>query len=145
MQWFRKAADKGYVPAQLRLGYGYLIAFGQDAGQGKQDYSQAAHWFTMASQQGNHIAQLELAILYETGRGVTQDLQKAKGLYSKVASSSIPEVANKARELGSTGPFADSSSASSSGSQTSRSTQGDSDWVGPALGIAATVVGLQHF
>lgn len=99
MQWFRKAADKGYDPAQVALGVGLVLGRGQSTGQGKQDFAQAAHWFTEASRQGNPTAQIDLAILYENGWGVTRDLQKARDLFLQASTSPIPEIASQAKEL----------------------------------------------
>ncbi|MFN8006030.1 MAG: tetratricopeptide repeat protein [Terriglobia bacterium] len=141
MQWFRKAADQGYASAETSLGYGYMAGLGQGAGQGQQDYRQAAYWFDLAARQGEGYAQLNLAILYEKGWGVSQDLQKAKGLYLQAARSPIPEVANNAKELVSTGPFAVSGPSTPSASPLSRQRENSSDWVEPVIGIGLVIGG----
>ncbi len=48
MQWFAKAAQKGYIPAETSLAMGYENGLGQDSGQGRQDYQQAAYWYGRA-------------------------------------------------------------------------------------------------
>jgi TPR repeat protein len=93
MQWFAKAAQTGYVPAETSLAMGYLNGLGQDAGQGKQDYQQAAYWFNQAVNQNDGYAQLNLGVMYEKGWGVPQNLQRAKQLYAGAAGSSDPAVA----------------------------------------------------
>src|SRR6185503_806122 len=61
MQWFKKAADKGLAEAEWAVGYGYKEGLGQSAGQGRQDFHQAAEWLTRAVQHGNDAALIELA------------------------------------------------------------------------------------
>src|SRR5262249_19877823 len=73
MQWFEKAAQKKYAPAESLLADGYYNGFGSDAGQGKQDYAQAAYWYGLAADQGDSYSQLHLGTLYEAGAGVPQD------------------------------------------------------------------------
>jgi len=67
MQWFRKAADKGFALSQSSLGWGYMKGLGQDVGQGMQDHRQAAYWFNLAAQQGEPHAQVSLGMFYEEG------------------------------------------------------------------------------
>ena len=93
MQWFAKAAQTGYVPAETSLAVGYLNGLGQDAGQGKQDYQQAAYWFNQAADQNDGYAQLNLGVMYENGWAVPQNLERAKQLYAAAAASSDPAVA----------------------------------------------------
>ena len=65
-------AKSGDASAQFSLGIRY--ATGEDV---PQDYSQAAHWFSLAAEQGNVLAQSNLAAYYWAGRGVPQDMSKA--------------------------------------------------------------------
>ena len=106
MQWFTKAANMGDVQAEESLGYGYMNGLGQDAGQGRQDYQQAAYWFGKAAQQGDGYAQLNLGVMYEKGWGVTQDLEHAKGLYAQAAASDDKQIADLGREYFSNVPEA---------------------------------------
>ncbi len=52
LQWYRKAADQGYAPAQFNLGVMYL------AGQGgiAKDYMATYVWFSLAAVQGDEDA-----------------------------------------------------------------------------------------
>ncbi len=94
MQWFAKAAQKGYVPAETSLAVGYENGLGQDSGQGRQDYQQAAYWYGQAVNQDDGYAQLNLGVMYEKGWGVPQNLERAKQLYARAAGSSNAAVAN---------------------------------------------------
>jgi len=56
MEWYRKAADAGYPPAELSVGILYM------AGRGTaQDPKQAADWFRRAAEHGLPEAQVQLA------------------------------------------------------------------------------------
>ncbi|RFU11617.1 sel1 repeat family protein [Rhodobacteraceae bacterium W635] len=69
----REAADAGYHFAQFRLGQTYLtgegVPGGQDAALGIPDREAAARYLSMAAEQGNIEAVLELARLYGDGDG----------------------------------------------------------------------------
>lgn len=97
MQWFKKAADKGMADAEYAVGYGYKEGLGQNVGQGRQDYRQAAEWLTRAVQHGNDAALIELAWLYYKGWGVERDPQRAKSLYRQASNSRYPNVASMAK------------------------------------------------
>ena len=74
LQWYRKAADAegaGDAQAQYRLGLLY------ERSKSLQDYKQAATWYQRASQQGVAGAQLNLGLLYSSGKGVPADPAKA--------------------------------------------------------------------
>lgn len=68
----RRLADQGNAAAQFDLGARY--ATGDKV---KQDYSEAAHWFSLAADHGHIVAQSVLAGYYWDGTGVTKDLSKA--------------------------------------------------------------------
>jgi TPR repeat protein len=98
MQWFARAAQKGYVPAETSLAVGFENGLGQDSGQGRQDYRQAATWFETAANQNDGYAQLNLGVMYEKGWGVPQNLERAKQLYARAAGSSNAAVAKLGSE-----------------------------------------------
>ena len=58
MQWFRKAADQNYAPAQCSLGICYAAGAGVP-----RDYIEAHKWFELASRQGNEDAIQKLPFL----------------------------------------------------------------------------------
>jgi len=99
MQWFRKAADKGFALSQSSLGWGYMKGLGQSAGQGVQDYRQAAYWFDLAAGQGEPHAQVNLGLFYENAWGVERNLARAKALYEAAANGPDPNVASYARQF----------------------------------------------
>jgi hypothetical protein len=100
MQWFKKAGDNGLAAAEYAVGYGYENGLGQDVGQGRQDYRQAADWLTRAAQHGDDSALIELAWLYQKGWGVERNLPRAKSLYQQASNSSYPNIAEFARNMG---------------------------------------------
>jgi len=79
-KWYKMAAEKGHVSAQLNLG----VIYNQGIGV-KQDYKEAAKWYEKAASQGSSKAQLNLGILYDLGRGVEKDVVKAHDNYKKAA------------------------------------------------------------
>ena len=72
MASYAKAAELGYAPAQVQMGYYYF--FGINAAK---DHVQAANWYQRAAEQGNAKAQNDLGECYYYGQGVPQDLAKA--------------------------------------------------------------------
>ena len=77
---------------------GYENGLGQDSGQGRQDYQQAAYWYGKAANQDDGYAQLNLGVMYEKGWGVPQNLERAKQLYARAAGSSNAAVAKLGSE-----------------------------------------------
>jgi TPR repeat protein len=74
--WFRKAAEHGFVPAQNKLGSFYY---------NNRDYPQAFKWYRKAAEQGDAEAQDSLGGYYEHGRGVSQNYAEAIKWYQKAA------------------------------------------------------------
>ncbi|MGI9249805.1 MAG: SEL1-like repeat protein [Pseudohongiellaceae bacterium] len=80
---FHLAAEQGFAPAQLLLGFMYedgKYEEDEDADDAdvEQDYAEAARWYQLAAEQGNAIAQNNLGHLYEYGQGVPQDYAEAR-------------------------------------------------------------------
>ena len=76
--WVKKAADAGFPPAQMKLGYYYT------EGKGVQkDLKQAFDWYLKAAMQDYDEATYEIGKRYHKGIGVTQDLSKAIEWYKK--------------------------------------------------------------
>jgi hypothetical protein len=135
MQWFRKAADKGFALSQSSLGWGYMKGLGQSAGQGVQDYSQAAYWFNLAAQQGEPHAQVNLGLFYEQGTGVERNLARAKALYEAAANGPDPRVAAYARQ------FAEGLPGTSADTTVPRGQSSSDDSIGAWIAAGAAVVG----
>ncbi|HEY1800269.1 MAG TPA: GAF domain-containing protein [Terriglobales bacterium] len=68
----RKLAEQGDAAVQFAIGARY--ATGDEV---KQNYTEAARWFSMAAAQGNISAQATLAAYYFSGTGVPKDASKA--------------------------------------------------------------------
>jgi hypothetical protein len=71
--WYRKAADKADIPAEL-----HLAALYRDGGPGfDRDITQAAAWYLKAADQGDVSAQATMGTLYSFGQGVAQNYAEA--------------------------------------------------------------------
>ena len=79
-EYYRKAAESGYVPAQYNLAYLYENGMGV-----KQDFAQAAVWYRKAADQGDPESQNNLGVLYSTGQGVPHNDTEAVRLYRLAA------------------------------------------------------------
>lgn len=100
---YRKAADKGFAPAQFGLGVLY------DIGRGvAQDYKQALYWYGKAAEQGSVKAQNNLGFMYSMGKGTAQDfvaahkwfnISAARGYEEAMKNREVVEGMMKAEEL----------------------------------------------
>jgi TPR repeat protein len=85
-RYYRRAAVKGYAPAQHNL------AWFLENGRGvKQDLAEAAAWYRKAAEQGDSESQNNLGTLYAAGRGVSQDDTEAARWYGLAAKQGDPE------------------------------------------------------
>jgi hypothetical protein len=57
VEWFTKAAEQGYAPAQNSLGFCYEYGDGVE-----KDLKKAVEWYTKAAEQGDARAQNNLAL-----------------------------------------------------------------------------------
>ena len=93
--YYRKAAERGYLPAQYNLAYLYENGLGV-----KQDFGEAAAWYRKAADQGDAESQNNLGVLYSTGQGVPHDDVEAVRLYRLAAAQDDPEgISNLASML----------------------------------------------
>jgi uncharacterized protein len=81
VNWFRKAADQNYPPAQYHLAMAYFLG----TGGLDQDYEEAFQIILPAAESGYAPAQGVLGFLYVSGLGVQQD--QAKGIEYMVTSA----------------------------------------------------------
>ncbi len=80
VEWYRKAAEQNYAPAQTNLGLMY------DRGEGvSKDYVEAVKWYRKAAEQGDAKAQFDLGLMYSEGEGVPKDYAEAVKWYRKAA------------------------------------------------------------
>ena len=75
---WRKAAEQGHAQAQNNLG-----RVCEETGGDR--YAEAISWYAKAAEQGCLLAQFNLGVLYELGRGVSQDYEMAAAWYRKAA------------------------------------------------------------
>jgi uncharacterized protein len=54
-----------------------------------QDFTEAAHWYKLAAEQGDAQAQYNLGLAYARGEGVTQDIVKAH-MWFNLAAARFP-------------------------------------------------------
>jgi TPR repeat protein len=80
LSWFRKAALKGYAPAQVNLAVMYANGWGTP-----RNYAAALQWLEMASNQHYAKADYDLGILYMQGTGVRQDYGEAFRWFKRAA------------------------------------------------------------
>jgi hypothetical protein len=68
-EWYRKAAEQGFVAGEM-----HLAALYRDGGKGfPRDMAQAVAWYRKAAEQGDVTAQGTLGVLYSIGQGVEQN------------------------------------------------------------------------
>lgn len=77
LELLTRAAELGYVKAQVQLGAEYKYQL--------KNYQEAVKWFKIAADKGYAPAQRELARCYLQGKGVEQDLERAFELFKKAA------------------------------------------------------------
>jgi len=67
--WYRKAAEQGFVAGEM-----HLAALYRDGGKGfPRDMEQAVVWYRKAAEQGDVTAQGTLGVLYSIGQGVEKN------------------------------------------------------------------------
>lgn len=74
--WYKRAAKKNHVKAQISLGDCYQYVY-------RKKYTEAVKWYTKAAEQGNAQAQIKLGSCYKRGIGVPQNINKAIEWYTK--------------------------------------------------------------
>lgn len=72
VQWYRKSAEQGYLPAVTYVGYMYATGHGV-----ARNPMEAAKWYTQAAQMGDPVAQNAIGVLLRDGAGVKKNHQLA--------------------------------------------------------------------
>ena len=80
IDWFRKAAEKGYAPAEFQMGQLYDFGFGV-----RPDNAQALAWYKKSAEHGSAAAQRSVGDFYRTGRSVNEDVAEALRWYRRAA------------------------------------------------------------
>lgn len=83
LDFFSRAADRGYAPAMTAIGDAYY--FGRGAAQ---DYSEALRWFGKAAEKGDAAAMNNLAAMHFAGLGTARSYGKAAEWFRKAQASS---------------------------------------------------------
>ncbi|NKL53130.1 peptidoglycan-binding protein [Rhizobium leguminosarum] len=84
--WYQIAADKGFAPAEYRLGSMY------EKGNGvERDIAKAKGFYEQAANQGNASAMHNLAVLYASGALGQQDYATAASWFTKAANLGITD------------------------------------------------------
>jgi serine/threonine protein kinase len=94
--WFRRAAEAGSVPGMVALAGMDLL--GVNGGDPNEE--EAARWFQKAADHDSPAAIFDLATLYESGRGVPKNFEKAKDLYQRSAKLGNHEAQKRLVKLG---------------------------------------------
>jgi localization factor PodJL len=97
---YRQAASAGHVRAMHNLGAMLL------KNASALSYREAAAWFEQAAARGFPDSQYNLALLYEHGLGIEQDLLRAYQWYVQAAKAGVKEAAAQAERLRRTLPSA---------------------------------------
>lgn len=85
IQWFEKAARKGYLPAQVNLG-----VLNENGWGTPKNYGAALYWFHRAADRHYPRAYYNLGILYLQGLGVRKDLSEAAKYFALGAKAGDP-------------------------------------------------------
>ncbi|MGK0185102.1 MAG: TPR repeat protein [Verrucomicrobiales bacterium] len=84
----KAAAEAGSVDAMIELGRGFKQGmFGTEP-----SYEEAKRWFELGESKGDAIAALELGFLYEEGKGVVADADRAHFFYRAAAQKQLPQA-----------------------------------------------------
>lgn len=95
VEWFKKAAEQGYIIAQRELGLMYKKGCGVN-----QNVTEAVNWYKKAAEQGDVVAQNALGMMYRYyNSGVEQDSYKAFELFKKAANQGYAVAQNNIGEM----------------------------------------------
>jgi TPR repeat protein len=89
VKWFTLAAQKGFVDAEVTLGFCYAQGMGIP-----QNLDEAVHWYKKAADDGSAKAKFLLAQCYISGQGVEKDPVKAKSLLLDSADHGYAQAQN---------------------------------------------------
>ncbi len=89
VEWYRLAAEQGYVPAQYNLG----VCYANGKGVARDDAA-AVKWYAKAAEQEDALAQYILGVCYANGRGVEWNEAEAAKWYAKSAEQGLANAQN---------------------------------------------------
>jgi len=94
VKWLRKAAERGFAPAQNNLGMCCQHGVGTE-----QNEAEAAKWFSKAAEQGDAPAQYNIGCCCEKGEGVAQDIHQARHWYELAAAQGNEDAKEALKRL----------------------------------------------
>jgi TPR repeat protein len=86
LELYRKAANEGYAPAQVRLAY--ILDW-------SESNEEAVEWYRKAAEQNNAEGKFGLGVMYSNGEGVETDPELALKLISESAEQEYPPAMNR--------------------------------------------------
>jgi len=87
VKWYRRAAEKGYAPAQANLCGTYFMGRGVS-----RDYAEAVKWCVRDAEQNDANGQSLLGNMYANGIGVPQDYVEGYKWLTLAAEQSFPDA-----------------------------------------------------
>jgi len=88
LHWLSQAASAGR--AQFMFDYASVL----ETPEGGAAFAEAAEYYRRAAEAGHIEASVSLAVLYQSGTGVPQDLDRARALYEAAAQVAHPRALN---------------------------------------------------
>lgn len=88
---YHKSAQKGYAPAQIKMGHLYLQGYGQEV---KKDTLKAIAWYKESAKNGNTIASVILAIFYLQGLYHQKDPELAFDMFKQAVETAETDKTN---------------------------------------------------
>jgi len=83
VDWYKKAAEQGSIPALRRLGRYYFGIFPYN--NNIVNHKEAFTYYELAAEQGDARAQYKVAWMYANGQGVAKDIEQAINWYGKAS------------------------------------------------------------
>lgn len=87
IEWYSKAADRGYDIAQHNIANMYYQGNGVE-----RNYKRALEWFKKAAEQGLPESQFYIGEMFENGYGVEKDISQAFIWYKKAAEQGLADA-----------------------------------------------------
>ncbi|MFN0291580.1 tetratricopeptide repeat protein [Pedobacter helvus] len=87
MNWYKKAADLGFAPAQYEVGNCYYFGNGVE-----KNYVEALKWYHLAANKGNAQAMKRIADCYFMALGMERDVRTAYNWFLKSANNGESEA-----------------------------------------------------
>jgi TPR repeat protein len=87
--WLRKAAEAGYRPAMLMMGCRNYEGPEKRKIAKANGYREQVYWFSRLADAGDMVGEFNMGVLYDVGRGVSQDTARAREYYNRAAAHGL--------------------------------------------------------